>query len=303
MDARITKQRLANMLAYDWLKIVGVIALAALFFSMFFLMIGTRPTDGQKFYVYAYSDIKVGGDFNRLADEMESKNVFGYDILDVSCEGFTSTGLYGNSVFTARRAVGEGRVMFMSDKRTVDSEGNEKSELLGFLENKGQSRESFNLFKDPQAFMEDCKSYLEEFFGEDLKGELNRDKARETFLKRNKKDARFRTDKKRESGILLEEARLEKLKEDYLYFTSQIGQKLEYVSYTSNIKTHTVAFSMKELNLTKLVYYTEKQEDGEVQTNSDIVLCLFNNGEREGDLKYETVNFLAYLVRTYGTQE
>ena len=38
----------------------------------------------------------------------------------------------------------------------------------------------------------------------------------------------------------------------------------------------------------------------EVQTNRDVVLCLFNNGNREGNLRYETVDFLAYLLRTYG---
>lgn len=49
MDARITKQRLANMLSYDWLKIIGAIALAAVVFCVFFMMIATRATAGQTF--------------------------------------------------------------------------------------------------------------------------------------------------------------------------------------------------------------------------------------------------------------
>ena len=302
MDARITKQRLANMLSYDWLKIVGVIALAVLFFCAFFMMIGKRPTDGQKFYVYCYEGLNVGGDYGSLADDMRQKDVFGYEILDIGSERFTTSGLYGGTVFTARRSVGEGRVMFVKDVRTTDAEGKESSVLLNFLNDEGTPQESFRMFTDPQAFLEDCKSYLQAFFGEDLAGQLNHDKARETFLARNAKDARFRTAAKKEEGIRKEEERLTLLRDDYVFVASQIGLTLDYVSYTTSVKTHTIGFSMKNLNLTKLVYYTEKQEDEEVLKHEGVALCLFNNGKREGDLKYETVNFIAYLVRKYSPE-
>ncbi len=36
MDARITKQRLSNMLSYDWLKILAAIAAAALALALFY---------------------------------------------------------------------------------------------------------------------------------------------------------------------------------------------------------------------------------------------------------------------------
>ena len=57
---------------------------------------------------------------------------------------------------------------------------------------------------------------------------------------------------------------------------------------------------MRQINkITSLVYYTAEEEGKKVQKKDDLVLCLFDNGTREGDLKYETVNFLAYLLRTY----
>ena len=304
MDARITKQRLANMLSYDWLKIVGVIALAVLFFVTFFMMIGARPTDGQKFYVYCYEGLNVGGDYSLLADDMKKKDVFGYEILDMGSESFSSSGLFGGSVFSARRSVGEGRVMFVKDVRTTDSEGKESSVLLHFINNEGTPRENFRMFLDPQMFLEECKGYLQTFFGEDLAGPLNHEKARETFLARNAKDARFRTAAKKENGIKQEEERLEKLKADYLFVNASVGEgkALEYVTYETEIKPHTIGFYLKGLNLTKLVYYTEKQEEEEVQKHEGVALCLFDNGTREGDLKYETVNFLAYLVRKYSPE-
>ena len=215
MDARITKQRLANMLSYDWLKIVGAIALAAVFFSLFFTMIATQATDGQTFYVYVFNGLSTGSDFPSLTGDLEAKGVFGYEILDTGSEVFTGNGLYGNSVYTARRSAGEGRVMFVNDVRTKDEDGTESSMLLDFLDYEGTEYERFSSFLDPEVFLADCREYLANFFGEELTA-LNHDRAREAFMKRNGKDKRFRTSAKKEAGVLMEEKRLEKLKEDYL---------------------------------------------------------------------------------------
>ena len=289
------------MLSYDWLKIIGAIALAAVFFSLFFTMIGTRVTDGQTFYVYAYDGLTVGSEFSRLTNKQEREKVFTYEILKTGSESFSTSKVYGNTVFTARRAAGEGRVMFVNDVRKVDEEGNESSKLLSFIDFEGTPQESFGIFLDPEVFLNDCKDYLAQFFGDDLSGEIDHAKARETFMARNRKDARFRTAKKREAGVLKEEKRLTKLKDDYLFISSELGQSLSYVTYTTEIKTHTIGFSMTQLNITPIVYYTVEKDGEKVQEKTDIALCIFNNGAREGDLKYETVNYIAYLLRAYGT--
>lgn len=301
MDARITKQRLANMLAYDWLKIIGTIALATVFFCVFFMMIATRPTAGQSFYIYAYDGLSAGGDFNRLEDDLKNRSVFAYDILDIGSTSFTSDDLYGTSAFTARRASGEGRVMFISDARKTDDKGKESSDLLNFLDNAGTEYESFGLFIDPEKFMEECEAYLKNFFGKDVSGEPNAESVRAAFLERNGKDKRYRTSAKKEAGVKKETERLTKLKKDFLTVKGAIESgAFGYVTYTGHLeKVHTVAFSMKSLNVQPLVFYTVKEEGNEVKKNDDIALCIFNNGTREGDLKYETVNFLAYLLERY----
>ena len=302
MDARITKQRLGNMLSYDWLKILLTIAIAALFFGMFFTMIGARPTYGQTFYVYAFDGLSTGGHFGTLGSDMENKSVFGYDILKTGSESFTSGGLYGGTVYNSRRSAGEGRVLFIRDVRTTDDKGNVSSDLLNFLDYEGTSVEQFRFCIDPQKFLQDCREYLEPFFGEDLTGEINNEQARATFLARNGKDARFRTSSKKEKGVNNEVERLKKIRDDYLFVISQMGQTIDYVTYTTEIKTHYIGFSMKQLNLTPLVYYIEEEEGEKRQTNSEIALCIYNNNEREGDLKYESVNFIAYLLRRYGPE-
>jgi hypothetical protein len=301
MDARITKQRLANMLSYDWLKIIGAIALAAVVFCVFFMMIATRATAGQTFYVYAYSGLAEGAEFSRLGDDLKARNVFAYDILDTGSETFSKNG-YGNSVFMARRSTGEGRVMFVDDVRTESEDGKVSSTLLSFIEGEGTEQENFSIFLDPQAFLNDCENYLKNFFGEDLSEELNTEKARSAFMARNGKDKRYRTSAKKEAGVLQESERLKKLKDDFLAVKEAVRESLlSYVTYTGyGDKTHTLGFSMRQINkITSLVYYTAEEDGKKVQKKDDLVLCLFDNGTREGDLKYETVNFLAYLLRTY----
>lgn len=302
MDARITKQRLANMLSYDWLKIVGVIALAAVFFCVFFLMIATRPTDGQTFYVYAYNGLTAGGDFSRLESDFENKGVFSYDILKTGSEVFDNSGMYGGTVFTARRSAGEGRVMFVSDLRTEEEDGTVNSALLSFLDNRNTPQERFGLFTDPQIFIGEAEAYLKGFFGEDLTGELDTGKARAAFFARNGSDKRYRSSAQKEQGVKEEEERLEKLRADFLQVRDAFDKgALEYATYTGyEGKEHFVGFSMKSLNLTSLVYYTVEEEGQTVKKNDAIALCIFDNGDREGDLKFESVNFLAYLLRTYG---
>ena len=306
MDARITKQRLANMLSYDWLKIVGVIALAAVAFCVFFMMIATRPTAGQTFYVYAYDGLTAGGDFSRLESDLDSKNVFAYDILKTGSESFSNGGMYGGTVFSARRSAGEGRVMFVNDARTKNEDGKESSSLLDLI-GAGSESEMKDFFIDPVTFLSDCEKYLTLFFGEGLvREEPDSDETRAVFFARNGSDKRYRSSAKKEEGVRDEAKRLEKLKEDYLSVKAAVdGGKLAYVTYTGfGEEERTVGFSTNSLHMSDLVFYTVKnEEDVEVKTNRDIALCIFNNGDREGDLKYETVNFLAYLLRTYGTAQ
>ncbi len=305
MDARITRQRLGNMLSYDWLKILGAIVAAALLLSVFFVMIATRATDGQKFYVYAYNGLQAGTDFHSLSDTMSEKNVFSYEILDSGSEVFSDSKSYGDTVFSARRYSGEGRVMFISDRRE-EKDGKQVSALTelvtSVLEDEGEDNETFDLFLDPQEFLKDTRAYLVRFFGEDLKGEPNAAETHKAFIERNKKDKRFRTEKKKQEGVELEGKRLKKLRDDYLQVEAALGTKLDFVTCDSEKKTYTVGFSMSALNLVPLVYDTVEEDGQEVRKSTDIVLTIFNNGTREGDLKYETVSFLAYLLNAYGSQ-
>ncbi len=315
MDARVTKQRLGNMLSYDWLKILGAIALAAMVLAVFFTMIATRATDGQTFMVYGYYGLSTGKDYGGFGDSLKTNNVFSYDILNTGAETFSEGGMYGKSVFTARRSAGEGRVMFVSDYEKVNDKGEPQKTRLDELSAMGltyagEPREEMGMLLDPLKFMDECKVYLETFFGEGLTGgEPDAEAVRETFLKRNAKDKRYRKAAQKEKGVALERERVLKLKADYLAVSGVLTSDMVSVFSTTidlgaeKTETHNYNVGIKVGKLVPRIhelFYYEAEKDGQkVRTADDLVLVIFDNGKREGDLKYDTVSFLAYLLKTY----
>jgi len=202
LDAKITKQRLGNLLAYDWLKIVVCIAAAVALLSIFFTMVGTTPTEAQTFEVYAYTDVGAGSDFYNMSDAFEEKKIFSYEILESNFNSFSGNA-YAGSAYTARRAAGEGTAMFVTDVTVVDDDGNVTSEstlkAMTARESDGAcyglyaGEEDTGGFWDTQYFIEVwCKEYLAKFYDTESYEKLEGFDARveEHFLARNAKDKR-----------------------------------------------------------------------------------------------------------------
>lgn len=310
MDAKITKQRLGNLLAYDWLKIVVCIAAAVALLSIFFTMVGTRPTDAQTFEVYAYTDVKGGEDFLKLGDILKENGTFSYDILETNTNSF-SDNAYASSAYTARRAAGEGTAMFVTDFTVKDENGKVTSESTLKTMTSRNDGTCYGLYAggesggvwDTEYFLEVwCKEYLGNFYDTETFEKLPDFDARaeEHFLNRNGKDKRFRSASKKQDGIASEKKRIEDLKEDYLAVKDAFAAgKLSHrkVSYTDGERSAAIDISGLHGGIDKLVYRTV---DG-ARTADDVVLVLFYNERGKGnDLRMETVSFLRFLVDTYG---
>ena len=123
MDARITRQRLGNLISYDWLKMLGTILAFVLVLVLLFTMTATRPRQDQEYGIYAYTDVQAGENFSDLGDALMEKKVFSYDVLTATAESFAGNS-YADSVFQARRAAGQGTVMFMTDNPTYETDEN-----------------------------------------------------------------------------------------------------------------------------------------------------------------------------------
>lgn len=313
MDARITKSRLFNLLSYDWLKILAVIAAAIAALCVFFTTVRPRPSDAQIFTVYAYGDIKSGEDAATLQDDLLAKNIFSYEILSTQVEKLTSSsGIFGgvdaNTLYTTRLINDARTVMFVYGLDDPSSEGYGAVErLIGGADNG---------FIDVSVYLRDCEKYLVRFFGEDWRnGTLDTTAAEQCFLARNEKDKRFRSDEKRAAGILSEQERLCRLRDDLAAVLDALdGGSLSYSTITVDEEraeqngiaagTYLCGVSLGKLGrLNRLFYYSTETENGSVSTVSGLNLILFNSkllGDQTNDLRYETVSFLSYLLSAYG---
>lgn len=308
MDAKITKNRLSNLISYDWIKILLSIVAAVLVICVFFTTIKTRAREEQLYKIYGYGSVSSGSAETSLADDLKEKGVFSYDVLDVSVEVF-GTGQYSGAAFTARRMAGEGSVMFLSDRETV-SEENESGTTSELREYIGGNPDGAAL--DVAQWLTDCENYLVRFFGENWReGTLDEAETEACFLDRNAEDNRYRKEDARADGIEDEKARLEKLRADYIYVLGCFDEgKLTQISLTNSdggTKAYAVGFH-NFANLSDLLYYTYEEEDGTtVRTAEKLCMILFSNdddvgkgAETENDLRFETISFLRYLVETYG---
>lgn len=324
MDARITKSRLANLFSYDWLKIIAAILAVVFLLIVFFTTIKTRARSEQEFIVYAYSTTKSvsggdadmtllsGEDTSTFADDLLGSSALSYDVLSVEFENFGSD-QYSETLFSSRRMAGLGTVMLVSDYISPDKDP-EETELVSTLDLLFSSMTD-NFAYDTVEFLADCEEYLVRFFGEDWKtGALNEEEAEACFLARNEEDNRYHLASQKKQGIEDEKARLEKLREDYIFVTETCfgSGVFEHTEVTllddeGEETSGTYAVNIGALpSLHKLVYHNETRTDSEgneqyVRSGEDICLIIFKNPDRlESDLRFETISFLRYLYEEYG---
>ncbi len=303
MDAKITKERLGNFLAYDWIKMLGLAAIAVFVIILLFTTLTTRVTTGQRFSAYGYTNVSAGNDLNQMNDEFARK-VFSYEILSAEGESFSTAGDYAGAIYSARRATGDGDVMFMAN--VFDDKGN--SELQDLMRNNGLDVIA------PQKFLTDVENYLKPFFTDWESGELDVKKAEQAFRNRNTGDKRFKTDAQIKIGIASEEARLRMLREDLLYVREcmQNGLFSETIVHKAGETEGTLGDpiscgfnlnSQKLSSITNLFYHVVEREDGKtVKTNENLCLIIFDNYGRDGEHKYDIISYLRYLGKTYAKE-
>ncbi len=328
MDAKITKQRLANFLSYDWLKILISVVAVVVALVIFFTTVQTRPRKDQVYELYAYYGLLLGEDGYDIADIAPKEKTFSYDVLSVGAEAFDNTGLYGGAAYSARRAAGQGEVLFLApvpaESGKTDENGNpvEFTHLDEFMQaaiaDAGTENETLRNILEFDVFTLECESYLSSVFGENWETSDVPDdgRVREIFLQRNGKDKRFRTEAKKEKGIAQERERLIGLRSAYLAVESAIAEGIfAYTTYTSESgKVYTIGLNIggneegspKGLGgLSNLVYYRVESEEDKtlIRTARDVTLTVFNNGRLATDLRYDVFFLLQWMMNRYGAAQ
>lgn len=324
MDARITKQRLGNMLSYDWLKIACTIAAVIAALVLFFTMVGLKPARAQKFYVHLYGALNFGGDYTDFTDELD--DLLSYDVLDVRVENFGNDFMAGAS-YSARRSSGEGSVAFAADYTSEEGGITPFADLITMgMTHPGEAEESLNMFWCMDKYFAELDSYLARFFGEEWRTApvYNADEAELCFRARNVEGPnnmnRFRSESQIAEGLKEERVRLETLRSDYLWLLDPakggLGtSKLPYAEYRSEVtlddgstQTNVYQAGVSLGGLTDIDrFISYSTADGGVGREKLNFLIYYNgksdfdDGTNDGreDLKYEAVTLLKYIAEKY----
>ncbi len=234
MDNRVTKRRLSDFLAYEWI-LVAVVLIATVFILEFLYgWFAVKPTVGQSFKIL-YDENVVSRDAADFESSLgisygENGKTFSYDVLKVDSESLVSN----FNVLYARMSVQDGDIIITDFKDdTASSEaGNGSSDGAagGVQTEKETSVRVKSIVDNYEVYCfddlySDGADYLAGFLKDDVKtgtvesdralaliyGNLDQAKIDAHFLSRMKGDNRFRTAEQKESGKALERARIERL--------------------------------------------------------------------------------------------
>lgn len=236
MDNKITKRRLSDFLAYEWILMIIIAVLAIVVWEFVYTVGSVRLTTGQQFKFYYDQTISSSG-MGKLYSLMKSDNgndeddVFSYDVLSLDSESLTSQ----YNVLSVRLSVQEGDIVITDCKEPADDAEDKSIRAKTIID--GMYGYSYN------QMLKDAKIYLRDNFLKDslkttddyaanpdadldaatLYQNLDEAKIESRFRARMRKDNRFRSEQQKVEGVKLEKARIEKLCKEVKDFEKLLG--------------------------------------------------------------------------------
>ena len=317
MDNRLTKRRLSDFLAYEWILMIVVAVAAIIVLELAYTMAATRLSTGQQFKYYLdetlYSfDASDKSVYDLLGVETgENGKTFSYDVLSVETEKLTSS----YNVLTVRLSVQEGDAIFTSS-----------------VENEGETVRIKSIADEfPVYYLEDllvrAENYLKPFT---VNGEVYNEndydetKIRDYFDARMKGDKRFRTEAEKEEGRKNEVGRIMKLAgevKDFKTLLSVDEEKGLFYRYTKyeqmsaqnpDDENYKAAYEREKAERENRIYginmgaltggnknVSEYLKIAGTDSAQNVVLVLFDFGKYQSDLQFECISFLNTLVREF----
>lgn len=283
MDKTKSKKDFTNALSYNWLKICAFTLIAAIVWMIVFSVISPRVTNGQTFYFYTFGDIE-SIDLKSLVKNAQSGGALSYDVREIVASKVAKDEAHR---LTAYLGAGEGDVIVVRD-------------------------DTFNFglsgFYDIDSLLADTEEYCMKFSSSESEFIIDEQKVREDFLKNKKKDKRFKTQKQKEEGVVLAEERVANMYKSAVYLKKVLTYcdennvdirkitKLNEKDETEQEKTYALKLSAidKAINC-----FSTRDADGKLTTEG-LYIAVFDYRGIQGNAQFETVGFLAYLVRNYG---
>lgn len=317
MDNRITKKRLYAYLSYQWIMIILFALIAIILANGIYAAIGVRPTTGQHFKVY-YDNNFSSTTSSKLESLIYREKALSYDVLEEDYEVLVGDGQ--TDVLGIRLSVQEGDII-ITDRKEPPKEAELRDEKTIRAKYIVDVHSVYTI----DGLLKDAKAYLNKFAKDGVTdltyANMDVSKIDAHFLERMKGDNRFRNDKQKEEGKLLERARIEKLCEDVAYFEKFLNEapeeyffrhtKYEHLKelwgtedYDNAIKGEIEAGRENAIyGLNVGMFSGGKSQPEEyfklngAENAKDSVMMAFNFLEYQPDLQFECLQFMCAIIR------
>lgn len=314
MDNKITKTRLSNFLAYEWIMVIIAAIAAIVLWEFVYGIVSVKPTVGQQFKIYYDQGMAYTSD--RLIDLTERDDTFSFDVLEVDVEELIKE----SNVLTTRLSIYEGDVIISDGIEQEDGSMRAKAVV--------DSTAIYTL----EGLAADAKAYLRTFLkdqdaadGKELDyANLDEELIEERFLERMDGDNRFRKADQKAAGIEQEKARIERLCKDtadFIYFLENAPEEalFRYTKFEQSAdeelpeyydKMYDEYYETELLNRPNAIYGINAgaleggdsdpsvffKVGGSASADGAIIMC-FNFLEHQPDLQFECISFYCSIIR------
>lgn len=316
MDAKITKKRLAQMLSYDWVKIVAFVVCAILLWTLIFQMTATRIKPSQQFRVYNhYANESLGDEFYNVYKKLAKDGALSYEVIEMNVTDLTRSEGEHISVLDGAMRTDDGDVIFVPNV----GDKSYKTETDGVVSYKYTYVETFvgryfpylyNLDEnDENGYFNKLRKYLNEFYLNGYKDETSFDeeKVKTEFRKRVKKngDKRFKKAEEIERGAQLEVDRIQKYRAALIEFEEYVQSGVvTFTEITLENNGQVYASGTLGLNICPDVSKTgelKKQvsylDENEVSTAKDMNVFFFNFDGVEDSFEFESLIYVNQVIQ------
>jgi hypothetical protein len=325
MDNKITKKRLGNLFAYDWIMMLIAMVVIVIGWEFLYALTSVRITAGQGFYYYYDYEINGGND---TAFKGYLNDTFSYDILEWGGESMPTEAV-NQDVIELRYASNEVDVVFTSTLEV-------KNEETGYMASRAKKIIDLYDAYDFRELYKDCEKYLKQFLTNENASVLDfnnysESKIKAYFHNRQASDNRYKWKQ------ITEQDEINRIKK----LSSELADFKTILDFESNLPKeesifyyyHKYEFSLtKETTSSQKASYQEKYdlEGGEkafglkleklpksdklnapdvnaffrmtnASDSKNVILTVFNVTHVQPDLQFETISFVNTVVRTFSS--
>ena len=299
MDAKITKKRLAEMLSYDWLKIIAVAIAACIVWVCAFTFTGTGISNTQEFTVFNHkSNALLSDAFYSLLTNSTKDGTFSYEVLETQPVDLANKGDQANTFYESYLGAGVGDLIFVAYS---EEEGAESQILLDSY---------FYHIQPADSFINEMKTYVAQYYenGNFANGVMDKAKVEtdfRDFVKRTK-DKRFKNEKQISAGLIAEYARIQLYADALVEFDGYLSK--QYICYQAMTPTYAEDNTTKNFflnlcpnfltmgNLKKYLY--QSVGENHLQTAQNMGVYFLSVPHTEPAYRFESLLFVNKLIRS-----